>query len=125
MSGDRIEIRRLSFFGRHGVLDAEAALGQRFVVSITAYLDLQPVARRDDCEAAVCYNQLAMAVLEIGERRRFRTLEALAQAVIDALFTVFPPIEALEVCVEKPGAPVAAVFDTVAVTLSRKRNRAL
>jgi dihydroneopterin aldolase len=43
---DRIIVRDLQVFARHGVLPEEAALGQRFAIDVTAYLDLAPAGAR-------------------------------------------------------------------------------
>lgn len=119
--GDRIAIRGLQVFARHGVLPEEARLGQRFVLDVAAHLDLAEAARTDDPAATVSYADMASTAAAALTDERYRLIEAAAQAVIDALFALDPRIARLEVTLHKPGAPLPAVFDDVAVTLDRRR----
>jgi dihydroneopterin aldolase len=124
MSLDRINIERIGVFAYHGVYEEEGRLGQRFYISIDAGLDLAPAGRADDLTQSVSYADIAARVQEISVGHRFRIIEALAEAIAQDLLHSFPRIEEIKICVEKPNAAVAAILDTIRVTLHRTRKRA-
>lgn len=120
---DRIFINDLRFFGYHGVLPEEAVLGQRFRVDITAELDLSAAGRDDDLAQTVHYGEMAMLVEEIGRTQRFQLIEALAEAMANAIFKAYPPIERLTVRITKPEAPVPLSTGIIAIEIERSRPR--
>jgi dihydroneopterin aldolase len=119
---DRIVLRGLQVFARHGVLPEEAQLGQRFALDVTAFLDLRQAGADDDYQQTVCYDALTRAVLEAFTSKRFRLIEAAAEAVAQRLLAAFPRIARVVVVVRKPSAPIAAEFDHVGVVIERSRN---
>ena len=119
---DRIIVRDLQVFARHGVLAEEARLGQRFALDIVAFLDLGPAGRSDELAASVSYVEIVETAVEVLTTRRFKLLEAASQAVADALFERFATIEHIAIELRKPGAPIDAVFAHVAVAIERSRD---
>ena len=93
---DRILIRDLQVFARHGVLPEEERLGQRFALDITA--------------------------IETFTAKRYALIEAAAEAVAQAALARFPAIERIEVEIRKPAAPIDAVFAFVGVRIERSRG---
>jgi 7,8-dihydroneopterin aldolase/epimerase/oxygenase len=122
MVSDRIFVRDLTIFARHGVHEAEAALGQRFALDLDAWLDLGPSGRSDDLALTVGYDAMIAVATEIFAGRRFALVEAAAEAVAAALLARFPPIERVAVEVRKPSAAIDAVFGTVGVRIERRRG---
>jgi dihydroneopterin aldolase len=116
----RIELRGLELHGYHGLLDEERAEGQRFLFDLW----LDPVgdeaARSDRIEDAVDYRDVAAAVREISDGRRFHLLEALAAAVADALLERFP-LRRVRVRVRKPEVRLGDGIDYSAVSVERAR----
>jgi 7,8-dihydroneopterin aldolase/epimerase/oxygenase len=119
---DRIILKGLQVFARHGVLPEEKTLGQRFALDVTAFLDLRPAGRSDDYKQTVCYDALTRLVLETVTARRFYLIEAAAEAVAAAILAAFPVIERVVVEVRKPAAAIEAVFDHVGVVIERSRG---
>ena len=118
---DRILLRDLQVFARHGVLPEEAR-GQRFAVDVTAHLDLRPAGESDDYRKTACYDALTRLVVETFTAQRFALIEAAAEAVAQAVLKRFPAIERVEVEVRKPAAPIDAVFAYVGVAVERRRG---
>ncbi|MER9327457.1 dihydroneopterin aldolase [Mesorhizobium sp. M0152] len=112
-----IRLKNCAFFARHGVLDEEETLGQRFYVD--AVLTVEPGrALVDDAIQETVNYGVAFAVIEkiiTGERRFL--IEALALEVAKALTSHFPQIRKAEITVRKPNAPVPGVLDYVEVTV--------
>ncbi|GJE60310.1 dihydroneopterin aldolase [Methylobacterium trifolii] len=118
---DRILVSRIAVFARHGVLPEEAVLGQRFYVSLDCSLDLGPAGRTDDVGETVSYADLTALAVEIATQRRFALIEALAEAIAGAALARFARLSAIGVRIDKPGAPVPAILDGVAVEITRRR----
>jgi 7,8-dihydroneopterin aldolase/epimerase/oxygenase len=119
---DRIVLKGLQVFARHGVLPEEKKLGQRFAIDVTAFLDLRPAGESDDYKRTVCYDTLTKLVLEAVTAKRFYLIEAAAESVAQALLAAFPAIERVVVEVRKPAAAIDAVFDHVGVVIDRSRG---
>lgn len=121
---DCIIVRDLQVFARHGDLPEEAALGQRFAVDITAYLDLAPAGRSDVLALSVSYADIIAQANAVLTLRRFRLIEAAAEAITEAVLTISPLVDRVVVELRKPGAPIDAVFSHVAVVVDRRRPAA-
>jgi dihydroneopterin aldolase len=119
---DRILLSRLAVYAYHGIQEEEARLGQRFFVSVACSLDLRPAGEADDHDLSANYASLAALVHAIATDRRFRTIEALAETIAGEALVKFPRVEAIEVKVEKPEAPIPLISDGVAVEIRRSRR---
>lgn len=117
---DRIAVLGLTGRGRHGVYDHEREAGQRFVVDLYLYLDTRPAARSDDLSATVDYGTLSGKVIELITGEPVQLIETLAARVAELCLTE-PAVEAVEVTVHKPQAPVPVRFEDVSVTIKRSR----
>ena len=83
-----LELEGLAIFGRHGVLEEERRDGQEFLYDIR--LDVGDAGASDRIEDAVDYREVADCVREVSASRSFNLIEALAQAVADALDRALP-----------------------------------
>lgn len=119
---DRISISRIGVFAYHGVYEEEGRLGQRFYISVECGLDLAEAGRTDNLELSVSYADIVAQVQEIAVGQRFNIIEALAEAIAGDLLRAFPRIQEIAVTVEKPNAAVAAILDSIAVTVTRSRS---
>lgn len=119
---DRIALRGIAGFGRHGVFAEEREQGQRFVVDVTCFLDLAPAAGRDELARTVDYGELAAAVVADIERDPVDLIEALADRIATSCLAA-GSVQAVEVTVHKPDAPMPVPVADVAVTLTRSRSQ--
>ncbi|MEO5322704.1 dihydroneopterin aldolase [Mesorhizobium sp. CC13] len=112
-----IRMKNCAFFARHGVLDEEETLGQRFYVDAELTVDPDRPLDEDSMQSTVDYG-IAFEVIEkiVTGQRRF-LIEALAQEVGKALCDRFSQIRKAEITVRKPNAPVRGVLDHVEVTV--------
>ncbi|MDO8534490.1 MAG: dihydroneopterin aldolase [Xanthobacteraceae bacterium] len=121
MKGE-IEIAGLVLFARHGVSEAEKKLGQRFILDFLLELDVAGSAKSDQLADTIDYGEV-VAIAEAAFRaRRFYLIEAVAAHVAGAILAHFPRATSVRVTVRKPSAPVPAVIDHVAATVTRKRD---
>jgi 7,8-dihydroneopterin aldolase/epimerase/oxygenase len=118
---DTIALRGLSCFGRHGVLPQERRDGQLFVVDALLSLDTRTAAATDALQNTVDYGGLAQALVKVVEGEPVNLLETLASRLAEVCLDD-PLVEAVEVTVHKPAAPIALTFDDVAVTVRRTRG---
>jgi 7,8-dihydroneopterin aldolase/epimerase/oxygenase len=117
---DRIMLTGLRVRGRHGVYEHERASGQDFVVDLAVWLDLRAAAASDDLADTVDYGALARRAAEIVGGPPCRLIETVAGRVADAVLTD-TRVQAVEVTVHKPDAPIPLEFVDVAVTARRSR----
>lgn len=112
-----IRMKNCAFFARHGVLDEEETLGQRFYVDVALAVEPDDPLEEDSIAATVDYG-VAFDVIEkiVTGKRRF-LIEALALEVAKALSARFPQIRRAEITVRKPNAPVRGVLDHVEVSV--------
>ena len=117
----RIELAGLVVFGRHGYLEEERRLGQRFLVDL--WVDVHGAATDTDrIEDTVDYRRLAELVREVFGGRERLLLEGLAGAVADGIVERFPAVERVRVRVRKPDVVLDPPVDYAAVVVERGRE---
>jgi dihydroneopterin aldolase len=118
---DRLAVRGIEAFGRHGVFEFERRDGQVFVVDLVLFLDTVEAARTDDLQQTVDYGSLVARVKNAVESDPVDLIETLA-ARLAALCLEDPRVQEAEVTVHKPDAPIEATFSDVALTITRSRH---
>jgi dihydroneopterin aldolase len=114
-------IKGIALHGRHGALEAERSLGQKFALDLQIVADIEDAARSDRLEETIHYGQVIKAAVSAFNARPLNLIEAAAGAVGDMLLDQFPKIVSVRVTVHKPAAPIAAIIDDLAVTIERRR----
>jgi len=118
---DQIVLQGISAKGYHGVLDFEKRDGQTFVVDVTMAADLSAAGASDDLADTVNYAEVAGDVVSLIEGEPLDLIEALASRIADRVLSR-PLVEAVEVVVHKPEAPVGHPFTDVQVRVFRERQ---
>jgi 7,8-dihydroneopterin aldolase/epimerase/oxygenase len=118
---DSIVLTGLRVFAHHGVYDFEREAGQEFVIDVTAWLDLSAASAADDVETTVHYGELAVEVADAVTRDPVDLIETVAERVA-AVVLAHRVVEAVEVTVHKPDAPIPVPFGDVAVTIVREQT---
>ena len=119
---DTIFVKGLVIHARHGVMDHETEVGQRFVIDLELYSDLSESSRTDHLSDTVSYANVVATAVAAFKNTNYKLLERAAGAVADAILVAFPRIRAVKVTVHKPHAPIAAIFEDVGVVLTRSRH---
>jgi len=119
---DTIFIKGLVIHARHGVMDHETEVGQRFVIDLELYSDLTEPSRSDQLSDTVSYANVVTTAVAAFKNTNYKLLERAAGAVADAILAAFPRIRSVKVTVHKPHAPIAAIFEDVGVVLTRSRH---
>lgn len=118
---DRIELIGLQVWGWHGVFEHERRDGQPFVVDLVLELDTRPAAADDALAATVDYGALAEEVAAVVAGEAVDLIETLAERLA-AVVLSHDPVDAVEVTVHKPAAPVPVPFADVRVRIRRDRE---
>lgn len=118
---DRIELRGLIVRGNHGVFEQERRDGQDFVVDITVWIDLAAAAASDDLVDTVDYGALAQRAAGIVAGPPRNLIETVAAEIADVVMAD-ERVQAVEVVVHKPSAPIPLAFADVAVAARRSRR---
>jgi dihydroneopterin aldolase len=112
-----LELHGLQVFGRHGVEEQEKRLGQLFLFDVE--LEVGERGADDRLETAIDYTQVAAALRELSDTRRFDLIEALASAAAGLLHERFAP-ERVRVRVRKPQVkPAGLTVEYSAATAER------
>ncbi len=121
-SGDRIILKDLGFYGYHGLMSEEKKLGQRFFIDLKCGVDLSAPATTDLVSQTVSYAAIYDTVKFAFETKRMHLIEAVAQNIVDGIFSDFSEVNWIKIRVRKPEAPIAMVRGEAAIELHRHRN---
>lgn len=121
-TGDRIILKDLGFYGYHGLMKEEKALGQRFFIDLECGVDLSSPALTDSIGKTVSYADIYDVVKSAFEDKRQHLIEAVAQNIVDAIFQAFQDVNWIIIRVRKPEAPIAMVRGEAAIELHRQRK---
>lgn len=116
---DQIVIRDLAVFANHGVFEAEAVLGQKFLVSARISTDISRPGRTDCLENTIHYGEVSQEITKFLTEHRFQLIEACAQQLAEHLLLQYPLMREIELEIKKPWAPIHLPLDTVAVQVRR------
>jgi dihydroneopterin aldolase len=119
---DKMILKGMRFYGFHGNLPAEKALGQWFQVDVELTIDdLSKAAATDALEHTLNYAALYAGIKIIVEGSSVNLLETLAGRIMDICFEFYKVTDA-RVRVEKPQAPLGGPLEYAAIELVRSRQ---
>ncbi len=121
---DKIKIKDLEVYCKHGVFKEENVLGQKFLVSLTLFLDIKKAGTLDAIEHSVSYADVAHFVNTFMKERTFKLLEAVAEHLAEEILLHFSLVEKIKIEIKKPWAPILLPLDTVAVEMERSWHTA-
>ena len=119
---DTIFITGVVIHARHGVMEHETEVGQRFVIDLDLSVDLSESSHTDRLADTVSYSNVVAIATAAFKNTNYKLLERAAGAVAEAILVSFPRINVVKVTVHKPHAPIAAIFEDVGITLTRTRQ---
>jgi dihydroneopterin aldolase len=117
---DRITLTGVTAVGYHGVFDFERRQGQPFVVDAVLHLDFDAAAASDDVRDTAHYGEVAQRITDWVTGEPLNLIEALAVRIAEGLLSEFP-LQAVDITVHKPQAPIEVPFGDVAVSVHRQR----
>lgn len=117
---DRIIIRDLEVYGKHGVYPEENVLGQKFLFQLVLYTDTRKAGVSDQLEDSVNYGEVCHLVTEIATEKTFHLLEALAEYLAEELLVRYPLVRKVDLEIKKPWAPIGLPLQWAGVGISRQ-----
>ena len=123
---DRLSLLDMRFEGRHGALEGERDAPQPFEVDVILHADLSLADEGDELETTVDYRDVAALARAVVEGPSVTLIETLAGDIARDVLAATDPavVDAVEVSVRKPAAPLEVELETVEVTLLRRRATA-
>lgn len=118
---DRITLTGIRSTGFHGVYDHERRDGQTFIADVALEFSLVDAATSDDVADTIHYGELAEQVAAILAGEPVNLLETLADRIARVALS-FERVDAVEVTVHKPQAPIPVPFGDVSVSVRRERG---
>lgn len=118
---DRIKIEGMEFKGRHGCLPVERTEGQLFYVDLAMEMDLSVAGQSDALADTINYAETFEIVRSVIEGEPLKLIEAVAEKIAGKILAGFGPLQAVEVTVHKPYAPISGRFRDVMVSIRRSR----
>jgi dihydroneopterin aldolase len=118
---DRITLTGLRVRGHHGVLEHERRDGQDFLVDVVVWLDLSRAAASDALSDTLHYGEVAERTAAVVGGEPCDLIETVAGRIADDVLGD-ERVDAVEVTVHKPSAPIPLTFADVAVTVHRSRR---
>lgn len=116
---DKIHIKNLEVFARHGVFPEENVLGQKFVVSAVLHTSTRAAGKTDDLTKSIHYGEVSQFVTEFMEQNTFKLLETVAERLAEELLLRTEHLEKVSLEIKKPWAPVGLPLETVSVEIER------
>lgn len=116
---DRIEVKGIVIYAKHGMLDAEKMLGQQFIVDCLMKLDVS--ACNEQIDKTVHYGEVTMDIVKFMTENRFDLLETVANKLSQYILLKYNLLKEVEITIHKPSAPIPAIFEDVKLTVKRKR----
>lgn len=118
---DRIRLTGVSATGYHGVFPHERREGQTFVADVVAHVDTRRAAATDDLAHTLDYGALAEQVVAVLAGEPADLIETVAERIA-ATVLAHPHVQAVDVAVHKPQAPITVPFADVVVEVRRDRT---
>lgn len=110
----------MKVFAYHGVLEEEKKNGQDFYLNAKVYVDMRKAGISDKLEDTINYDLICTYLAEVFAEKVFDTIEAAAEYTLQEVIVNFPTIEAMELEVRKPHAPLTYVPEDISVTIYRE-----
>jgi 7,8-dihydroneopterin aldolase/epimerase/oxygenase len=108
----------IEVFSLIGVYDWERVATQRLLVDVTLFTDLSLAAESDQVNDTLNYADVAICIESVAKENQFKLIEALANAMIKAIFDQFPVMKII-LKLSKPDILTNAV--NVAVEFTREK----
>lgn len=121
---DKIKIKNLECYARHGVYIEENRLGQKFVVSAELCMDTRKAGINDDLGCSVDYGRVCHMINEFMRENTFKLIETVAEKLAELLLINLPLVKQVTIEIKKPWAPIGLPLESASVEITRSRHRA-
>ncbi|MDF2511679.1 MAG: 2-amino-4-hydroxy-6-hydroxymethyldihydropteridine pyrophosphokinae [Herbinix sp.] len=116
---DNIFIEDLEVYAYHGVNQEEKVLGQKFIISLELFLNLQGAGITDDLTRTVSYAEVCNSIADLFTKNKFDLIEKCAEEVAKFILMNYSEVEKVNVVIKKPWAPIGNVLKYAGVRIER------
>lgn len=120
---DTITLTRVTAIGYHGVFEHEKRDGQPFITDVVLHLDVSAAAETDDLAKTADYGAVAETIVAMVTGEAFDLIETLSVRTAEKILADFAQVDAVEVTIHKPKAPIQVPFGDVSITVFRTREQ--
>ncbi|MGB0521756.1 MAG: dihydroneopterin aldolase [Flammeovirgaceae bacterium] len=115
-----VKLEGMEFFAYHGYYDEEQAMGNKYNVDLSIYLDLNQPAQSDKLSDTINYEELyRMIRLEMEEPARL--LEHIAFRISRKLLEAFQLVQEIEISISKFNPPLGGICKSATIVYRKKR----
>ena len=117
---DCIRIEGLVVFARHGIMQEERSLGQKFQISLEMECDIWKAAKSEKLKESINYAEVCRKVTEYEQSNPVALIETAAEDLARYLLWEYRNVmKGIRVTIEKPWAPIGLPLEAASVTLYR------
>lgn len=116
-----IRIKRVTFYGYHGVSSEEQSVGAKFEADVDLYTDFSDAAANDDLSKTIDYYKVYSFINELVVKKKYFLIESLATNITDGLLEKFKNAYKVAVRVRKNNPPIGGVVDCVEAEVIKER----
>ncbi len=116
---DKIQIKNLEVFAKHGVFPEENVLGQKFLVSAILFTSTREAGKTDELTKSIHYGEVSHFIRDFMEKNTFCLLERAAETLAQELLLETRGLEKICLEIAKPWAPIGLPLETVSVEIER------
>ena len=121
---DEIRIDNLEVYAYHGVFPEENEKGQPFFVNLVLYADTRKAGQADELTLSTHYGEVCHFVTKWMQEHTCKLIETVAENIAKEVLMQFPLVEAIDVEIRKPQAPIGLPFESVSVKIHRGWHKA-
>lgn len=115
----KLVLKDMMFFAYHGGIKEESTLGQKFIVDLDLFYDMEEPCITDNLNTAFSYLDVYSIVERIMTQERHNLLQHLGYRIAEELILVKPDSKAI-VTIKKPSSPIKGIFDYAAIQIVAK-----
>lgn len=115
-----IELKGMTFFAYHGVLEQERRVGNHYTVDLKLYLDLSQAMLSDELSDTINYAEVYARVQD-EMNTPSQLIEHVAGRIIRRLHQDFPRLTRIDLRLAKKNPPMGADLEEAAITVSSKQ----
>lgn len=121
---DEIRIDNMEVYAYHGVFPEENEKGQPFFVNMVLYTDARAAGLQDELTLSTHYGEVCHFVTSWMQEHTYKLIETVAENVAGEVLKAFPLVQAIDVEIRKPQAPIGLPFESVSVKIHRAWHKA-
>ena len=118
-----IRIEELEVYAYHGVFPEENEKGQTFYVNAVLTFDTRAAAQEDRLELSIDYGEICHFITGWMQDHTCKLIETAAERLAGEILKKYPALDAVELEIRKPRAPVGLPFGSISVHIKRAWHR--